>query len=83
MISARLSWYDAGKKIPARYGLMAFDLGVRTFGLTEAGEKHRVSGHLIEGAGDLILLHTSVRKLTNLPESDFIRVLTRDNHTVE
>ena len=39
MIAASLSWYDAGKQIPARYGLMAFDFGVKTFGLTEAGKK--------------------------------------------
>ena len=83
MIAARLRWYDAGKQIPARYGLMAFDFGVRTFGLTEADERHRASVHLIEEAGGLIVLHPSVRELTNLPVSDFIRALTRDNHTVE
>ena len=51
MIAASLRWYDAEKQIPARYGLMAFDFGVKTFGLTEAGEEHRASVHLIEEAG--------------------------------
>ena len=37
MIAASLRWYDAEKQIPARYGLMAFDFSVKTFGLTEAG----------------------------------------------
>ncbi len=51
MIAASLRWYDAGKQIPARYGLMAFDFGVKTFRLTEAGKKYRASVHLIEEAG--------------------------------
>ena len=51
MIAASLRWYDAEKQIPARYGLMAFDFGVKTFGLTKAGEEHRASVHLIEEAG--------------------------------
>ncbi|MEM7364496.1 MAG: DNA-formamidopyrimidine glycosylase family protein [Pseudomonadota bacterium] len=83
MIAGRLRWYDAGKKIPARYGLMAFDFDVGTLGLTEAGKKHRASVHLIEGADNLMALHPGGRELTDLSLSDFIEALTRENHTVK
>jgi hypothetical protein len=47
MIADRFQWYESGRKIPARLGLVGFDFPAGTLGLTEASRKHRASLHLV------------------------------------
>ncbi|MAV26975.1 MAG: hypothetical protein CMQ05_12825 [Gammaproteobacteria bacterium] len=72
MIAGRLRWYDARKKIPARYGLMAFNFDVGTLGLTEAVKKHRAAVHLIEVEDNLQPLHLGGRDPGELSLSEFV-----------
>jgi formamidopyrimidine-DNA glycosylase len=53
MIAGRFRWYKSGNKIPGRLGLMTFDLNNGTLVLTDAGQKHRASVHLVKRADAL------------------------------
>ncbi|MFT5015004.1 MAG: hypothetical protein ACI9HA_003675, partial [Dinoroseobacter sp.] len=46
-------WYESGRKMPARLGLVGFDFPAGTLGLKEGSQKHRASLHLVRSADEL------------------------------
>ena len=83
MIAGRLRWLDAGSRIPARVGLMAFDFETGSLVLTEASQKHRASVHLVSGDAGLRELDAGGAELSTLDLDGFIAALTPRNHTLK
>lgn len=83
MIAGRLRWLDAGSRIPARVGLMAFDFESGSLVLTEASQKHRASVHLVSGDASLRELDAGGAELSTLDLDGFIAALTQRNHTLK
>ena len=83
MIAGRFRWYKPGAKIPGKLGLMAFDFSSGTLILTEAGQKHRASVHLIRGREALDELDPGGVSVFDLDLDTFIERLSRTNHTIK
>ena len=83
MIAGRFRWYRAGAKLPGRLGLMAFDFETGTLLLTEAGQKHRASVHLVTGTDNLGGFDPGGADVFSIDLDTFIACLTRENHTIK
>ena len=98
MIAGRLRWYDAGAgkagagkagagkpgaRIPGKVGLIAFDLPTGTLILTEAGQKHRASVHLIQGQEQLRAFDPGGADVFTLDAAGFKQRMTMENHTIK
>lgn len=83
MVAGRFRWYKAGRKIPGKPGLMAFDLAPGTLILTEAGQKHRASVHLVQGEDNLAVFDPGGADVFNIDLDGFIEHLTRESHTIK
>ena len=83
MIAGRLRWRKAGAKLPGKPGLMAFDFDTGTLILTEAGQKHRASVHLVAGADRLSSFDPGGADVFSIDLDTFIACLTRENHTIK
>ena len=83
MIAGRFRWYKSGAKIPGKPGLAAFDLPTGTLVLTEAGQKHRASVHLIQGKGSLSTFDSGGANVFDIDFTTFVERLTRENHTIK
>ena len=83
MIAGRFRWYKAGRKIPGKLGLMAFDFFTGTLILTEAGQKHRASVHLLQGEEALSGFDPGGADVFKIDLEAFIEHLTQENHTIK
>lgn len=83
MIAGRFRWYKAGRKIPGKLGLMAFDLATGTLILTEAGQKRRASVHLVKGKEELREFDPGGADVFSIDLDTFIDCLTKENHTIK
>ena len=83
MVAGRFHWREAGAKIPARVGLAAFEFGLGTLLLTEAGTAKRASLHVVAGEAPLRSLDPGgLEPLETSPEA-FRAALLRENHTLK
>lgn len=62
---------------------MAFDLAPGTLILTEAGQKHRASVHLVQGEDNLAVFDPGGADVFNIDLDGFIEHLTRESHTIK
>lgn len=83
MIAGRFRWYKAGAKLPGKLGLMAFDFDSGTLVLTEGGQKHRASVHLVAGHDNLQAFDPGGVDVFSVDLSTFVERLTRENHTIK
>lgn len=83
MVAGRLRWYKAGAKLPARLGLIALDFENGTIILTEAGQQHRASVHLVAGSDDLARFDQGGLEIFETNLDEFKRVMSRENHTLK
>lgn len=83
MIAGRLKWHDAGRKIPGKIGLLAFDFPTGTMVLTEAGQKRRASVLLIEGEANLKPFDLGGIDVLSCTFDEFVTALRRENHTLK
>ena len=83
MIAGRLRWRGPGAKIPARFGLVAFDFAPGTLLLTEAGSKKRAAIHVVRGADALAEHDPGGLELFEADVDAFGAVLRRENHTLK
>lgn len=83
MIAGRLHWHEAGKKIPGKRGLAAFDFSTGTLLLTEAGSKKRASLHIVQGEDALADHDPGGLEVFDLDPDAFKGALTRRNHTLK
>ena len=83
MIAGRLRWYQAGKKMPAKLGLMAFDFQSGSLTLTEASQKHRASVCLVKGMTDLKAYDQGGLEVIASSLDDFRGALSKENHTLK
>jgi formamidopyrimidine-DNA glycosylase len=83
MIAGRLKWHDAGHRIPGKIGLLAFDFPTGTMILTEAGQKHRASVHLIAGETNLTPFDPGGIDVLACTYDEFVAALSRENHTLK
>ncbi len=83
MIAGRFRWYKAGAKLPGKLGLMAFDFESGTLVLTEAGQKHRASVHLVAGKDNMQAFDPGGADVFSVDLETFIECLTRESHTIK
>ncbi|MFN3237144.1 MAG: Fpg/Nei family DNA glycosylase [Pseudomonadales bacterium] len=83
MIAGRFQWYPAGKKLPAKLGLMAFDFKPGTLVLTEAGQKHRAAVHFIAGANNLDQFDQGGLEVLGASLDAFRSALSAQNRTLK
>lgn len=83
MIAGRFRWYKSGAKIPARIGLIAFDFSSGTLILTEAGQKHRASVHLVSGIDELDAFNRGGLEIFRISPLEFKDALGIENHTLK
>ncbi len=83
MIAGRFQWYAAGKKLPGKLGLMAFDFPVGTLVLTEASQKHRAAVHFVSGAADLEAFDLGGLEVLEANLDEFITALSQQNRTLK
>ena len=83
MIAGRLRWAAPGAKPPGKIGLAAFDFEEGTLVLTEAGSKRRASLHLVVGESALAAFDRGGLEPLEAEESDFVRRLRLENHTLK
>ena len=83
MIAGRLRWYKAGAGIPKKFGLIAFDFESGTIVLTEAGQKHRASVHLVAGEEALREFDPGGLEIYDIDLKQFVAAMTRENHTLK
>ncbi len=83
MIAGRLKLEEAGKKLPAKVGLAAFDFPAATVILTEASTQKRASIHLVVGE-EALAAHDpgGIEPLEASPEA-FRAALVAERHTVK
>ena len=81
MIAGRLKWNNAGRKIPGKLGLVAFDFNTGTVVVTEASQKKRAALHLVKGENVLRAHHPGGLEVFDV---DAFRVaLTQQNRTLK
>lgn len=83
MVAGRLHWHDAGKAIPRKYGLAAFDFAAGTLLFTEAGTKRRASLHLVVGAAALAELDPGGIEVAAATRDEFAAALLAERHTLK
>ena len=83
MIAGRFQWYGAGKKMPAKLGLMAFDFPVGTLVLTEASKKHRSAVHFVKGEDNLEGFDLGGLELAESDLDSFREALSKQNRTLK
>ena len=83
MVAGRLHWHPAGKAIPRKYGLAAFDFDDGTLLLTEAGTKRRASLHLVIGDEALRELDPGGIEIAEATEGQFAEALLAERHTLK
>jgi len=83
MIAGRLRWYKASAKMPGKLGLMAFDFSAGTLVLTEAGQKHRASVHLVQGEDKLSEFDAGGIEVLESSFEEFRTALMQENHTLK
>lgn len=83
MIAGRLHWEKAGKKLPGRRGLAAFDFENRTLTLTEVGTKRRASLHIVEGPSGLAGIDPGGLEVMDCSLAEFAARLRMENHTLK
>ncbi len=83
MIAGRFRWYQSGSKLPGKLGLIAFDFAAGTLVLTEAGQKHRASVHLVKGDEAMQAFDPGGAEVFSIDRETFIERLSRENHTIK
>ncbi len=83
MIAGRLKWYAAGRRIPGKLGLAAFDFETGTLVLTEAGQKKRAALHLVQGRDALQAHHPGGLEVFDIDLPGFREALSRQNRTLK
>lgn len=83
MIAGRLRWYEAGRALPKRNGLAAFDFDSGTLIFTEASRKKRASLRLVEGRGALEELNPGGLEVFDIDLATFAARLRATPHTVK
>ena len=83
MIAGRLKWYSAGREIPGKLGLAAFDFDTGTVVLTEASQKKRASLHLVHGREALRAHHPGGLEVFDIDQAGFRAALSQQNRTLK
>ena len=83
MVAGRLRWYGAGKAIPRRSGLGAFDFSSGTVIFTEAGTKKRASLRLVAGEEALAGLDPGGLEVFDIDLAVFTERLRASGHTLK
>jgi formamidopyrimidine-DNA glycosylase len=83
MVAGRLKWLPKGAKVPAKFGLAAFDFDNGTLLLTEAGSKRRASIHIVRGEEALRALDPGGMDVLAATLEQFRDALTRERHTLK
>jgi len=83
MIAGRFRWLKPGAKIPARFGLAAFDFGNGSLLLTEAATQRRASITLVRGEPALAEFNRGGVEPLEVDERTFAARLTAGNHTLK
>ena len=83
MIAGRLRWYEAGRALPKRNGLAAFDFDSGTLIFTEASRKKRASLRLVQGRGALEELDPGGLEVFDIDLATFADRLRATPHTVK
>ena len=83
MISGRLQWSDAGKAIPKRNGVAAFDFEPGTILFTEASKKKRASLKIVQGREALAALDPGGLEVLAIDLPTFGARLKDSNHTLK
>ena len=83
MIAGRLRWYEAGKAVPKRNGLAAFDFSSGTLIFTEASKKKRASLRLVRGREALAELDPGGLEIFEIDLATFTDRLRASNHTLK
>ena len=83
MIAGRLRWYEAGRALPKRNGLAAFDFEAGTLIFTEASHKKRASLRLVAGRPALEELNPGGLEVFDVDLATFAERLRVTPHTVK
>jgi formamidopyrimidine-DNA glycosylase len=83
MIAGRFRWREAGRKVPGKLGLAAFDFGDGTLILTEAGSQRQASLHVVRGRGALDAHDPGGLDVFTIDPDRFERQLRLENHTLK
>lgn len=83
MISGRLHWAEARKKIPNKRGLAALDFEAGTLMLTEASTKKRASLHLVQGREALAEFDRGGLDIFGATLDEFSQAMRIENHTLK
>ena len=83
MIAGRFRWRPPGAAIPAKVGLAAFDFAGGSLILTEAGARRRAALYVVRGARGLAALDPGGLDVLTSSRDDFVRAITRENHTLK
>ena len=83
MIAGRLRWHEAGRAVPKRVGLAAFDFESGTLILTEASKKKRASLRLLQGRPALAELDPGGLEVFDTDFAIFFERLSKTPHTVK
>ena len=83
MVAGRLRWYGAGKAVPRRSGLAAFDFSSGTLIFTEASTKKRASLRLVEGEDALAGLDPGGLEILDIDLAGFTERLRASSHTLK
>ncbi|HVF40745.1 MAG TPA: DNA-formamidopyrimidine glycosylase family protein [Gemmatimonadaceae bacterium] len=83
MIAGRFRWVAAGKKIPGRLGLAAFDFQNGSLLLTEAGTTRRASLTLVRGEVALEEINRGGVEPLEADLATFTSSLVSENHTLK
>jgi len=83
MIAGRLRWHEAGRALPKRNGLAAFDFDAGTLIFTEASRKRRASLRLVAGRAALQELNPGGLEVFDIDLATFAGRLRAAPHTVK
>ena len=83
MVAGRLRWYGAGKAVPRRNGLAAFDFSSGTLIFTEASTKKRASLRFVEGDDALAGLDPGGLEILDVDLAGFAERLRASSHTLK
>ncbi len=83
MIAGRLSWVDAGAKMPSRKSLLTLEFTSGHLLLTEAGSKRRASLHLFASEAEMLTLDRGGLEIFEITEDQFKERLQIRNHTLK
>ena len=83
MIAGRLRWREHGVAIPAKVGMVAFDLPDGTLLMAEAGSKRQASIHIVRGRTALADHDPGGLEVLDTDLTTFAARLTAENHTLK